>query len=85
MNRNILKLLLSAAFVMCCTFSALAQLGTPPNNEIWYTTDNGKKLTASKYEVGKSLCGSTISEHGELNGHYYIKFISNITATNWKP
>ena len=34
MNRNILKLLLSAAFVMCCTFSALAQLGTPPGNEI---------------------------------------------------
>ncbi len=74
MNRNIFRLLLSAALMMCCTFSALADLGTPPNNEIWYTTDNGKKLTAGKYDVGKSLCGSTINEHGEKNGHYYIKF-----------
>ena len=80
MKRNILRLLLSAAFVMCCTFSALADLGTPPNNEIWYTTDNNKKLTADKYEVGKSLCGSTISEHGEKSGHYYIRFSSNITS-----
>ena len=74
MNRNILRLLLSAAFVMCCTFSALADLATPPNNEIWYTTDNGKKLTAGKYDVGKPLCGKTIRAHGEKNGHYYIKF-----------
>ena len=78
MNRNILKLLLSAAFVMCCTFSALADLGTPPDNEIWYTTDNNSKLTAGKYDVGKPLCGTTISEHGESDGHYYIKFNANI-------
>lgn len=74
MKRNILRLLLSAAFVMCCTFSALADLGTPPNNEIWYTTDNNSKLTAGKYDVGKPLCGKIIRAHGEKNGHYYIKF-----------
>ena len=74
MNRNIFRLLLSAALMMCCTFSALADLGTPPNNEIWYTTDNNKKLTAGKYDAGKPLCGKIIREHGEKNGHYYIKF-----------
>lgn len=80
MKRNILRLLLSAAFVMCCTFPALADLLTPPNNEIWYTTDNNKKLTAGKYEVGKPLCGSTIFEHGKKDGFYYIRFSSNITS-----
>lgn len=79
MNK-IAKLLFSAALMMCCTFSAMADLDTPPNNEIWYKTDNGSQLTSSKYDVGDPLCGSTISEHGEKNGHYYFKFNTNITV-----
>ena len=78
MKRNITRLLFSAVLMMCCTVMAWADLGTPPNNEIWYTTDNNSKLTAGKYDVGKPLCGTTISEHGESDGYYYIKFNANI-------
>ena len=78
MKTKITRLLLSAVLTMCCTVMAWADLGTPPNNEIWYTTDNKSKLTAGKYDVGKPLCGTTITEHGESDGHYYIKFNANI-------
>ena len=84
MNRNILKLLLSAAFVMCCTFSALAQLGTPPDKEIWYMTTDGQKLDGSKYNVGQTLCGNTIrSQIPDYVGDYWIiKFSGNVTEIN---
>ena len=84
MNRNILRLLLSAAFVMCCTFSALADLGTPPNNEIWYMTKDGQKLDGSKYNVGQTLCGNTIRSQipDYVGGYWIIKFSGNVTEIN---
>ena len=37
MKAKITRLLLTAVLTMCCTVMAWADLGTPPNNEIWYT------------------------------------------------
>ena len=82
MKKSILKLLLSAAFVMCCTFSASAQLGTPPNNEIWYTTEEGGILDDGKYHEGETLCGHTIISHNFWFGKYIIKLSGDVTAIN---
>ena len=86
MNRNILKLILSAVLVMCCTSPALAQLGTPPDNEIWYMTKDGQKLDGSKYNVGQTLCGNTIhSQIPDYVGDYWIiEFSGNVTEINDK-
>ncbi|MDO5343196.1 MAG: leucine-rich repeat protein, partial [Bacteroidia bacterium] len=80
MNRNIFKLLLSAVLIMCCTSPALAQLDTPPNDEIWYLTKDGQKLDDSKYKVGKSFCGHTIISHDFWFGKYIIKLNGDVTA-----
>ncbi len=77
MNRNILKLLLSAAFVMCCTFSALAQLGTPPNDEIWYTTTDGKVCNPLYTDA---FDATIISNTYPENGHGTIKFDGDVTS-----
>ena len=79
MNRNILKLLLSAAFVMCCTFSALADdLGTPPDNEIWYTSNDGQVVTPYVTAFG----GATIqsNEYDAVANKGRIIFNSNVTT-----
>lgn len=82
MNRKILKLILSAVLVMCCAFSALAQLGTPPNDEIWYLTKDGGILDDSKYKVEKTLCGQTITQHWSWDNKYIIKLSGDVTEIN---
>ena len=82
MNKNITKLFLSAALMLCCTFSAWADLGTPPNNEIWYTTEEGEILDDGDYDVGETLCSLTITAHGSSDGHFYIRFSGNVTEIN---
>ena len=70
------RLLLSAVLMMCCAVSALAQLGTPPNNEIWYTTTDGK--ICDKFE--NRYFGVEVTEHKyDPNGHGTIKFKGDIT------
>ena len=78
MKRNFFRLLLSAVLMMCCTVMAWADLGTPPDYEIWYTTDNDKMLSDSKYKVGETLCNHKITAHDKDNGHFYIRFDGNI-------
>ena len=73
---NKLKLFLSAVLMMCCTVSALAQLGTPPNDEIWYTTTDGNKCNPSNSDV----FGATIISNEYENGHGTIKFNGNVTS-----
>ena len=75
MNRNILRLLLSAAFVMCCTFSALAQLGTPPDDEIWYTSYESNVI--EPYD--KNVFGATYQSNSYNNGKGVIKFNGPVT------
>lgn len=85
MNKNIKKkLLLSAALMLCCAFSALAQLGTPPDNQIWYMTKDGQKLDGSKYNVGQTLCGNTIRSQNPdyFGGYWIIEFSGNVTEIN---
>ncbi len=76
MNRNILRLLLSATFVMCCTFSAWAGLGTPPDDEIWYTSHNGNVI-APYYD---NVFGATIQSNSYDNGKGVIKFNGPVTT-----
>ena len=76
MNRNILRLLLSAAFVMCCSFSALADLGTPPNNQIWYTSTDGQVVNPYDSDV----FGATIVSNTYQDGKGIIKFNGQVTS-----
>ena len=76
MKRNIFRLLLSAVLMMCCTVSALAQLDTPPDDEIWYTTTDGNKCDPDKSDV----FGATIISNKYENGHGTIKFNGNVTS-----
>ncbi|MCQ2129728.1 MAG: leucine-rich repeat domain-containing protein [Bacteroidaceae bacterium] len=78
MKRKITRLLLSAVLMMCCTVSALAQLGTPPNDEIWYTTTDGN--TCTPYKDGVDVFGATIISNKYENGHGTIKFDGNVTG-----
>ena len=73
---KIYRFLLSAALLLCCTVSALAQLGTPPNDEIWYTTTDGNKC--NPYKSG--VFGATIISNKYENGHGTIKFDGNVTS-----
>ena len=82
MNKNITKLLLSAALMLCCTFSAWAQLGTPPDDEIWYLTEEGEILDDGDYDVGETLCSLKITEHDSYGGYFYIRFNGNVTEIN---
>ena len=61
---------------MCCVVMANAQLGTPPNNEIWYTTTDGKVCEPHKEDV----FGTSISFNKYENGHGTIKFEGDVTA-----
>ena len=76
MKTKITRLLLSAVLMMCCTVSALAQLGTLPNDEIWYTTTDGNKCDPYKSDV----FGATIISNEYANGHGTIKFDGNVTS-----
>ena len=76
MKPNFTRLLLSAVLMMCCTVSALAQLGTLPNDEIWYTTTDGNKCDPYKSDV----FGATIISNEYANGHGTIKFDGNVTS-----
>ena len=62
--------------MMCCAVSALAQLGTPPNDEIWYTTTDGNKCDPYKSDV----FGATYISNKYENGHGTIKFDGNVTS-----
>ena len=77
MKRNIFRLLLSAVLMMCCTVSALAQLGTPPNNGIWYTTIGRNKCDPHKSD---GFGATIISNTYDANGHGTIKFNGNVTS-----
>ena len=76
MKRNFTRLLLSAVLMMCCVVMANAQLGTPPNNEIWYTTTDGKVCEPHK----KDVFGTSIISNTYENGHGTIKFNGNVTT-----
>ena len=75
MKRNILRLLLSAAFVMCCTMTTWAGLGTPPDNEIWYTSRDGNVI-APYYD---NVFGATIQSNTYNDGKGVIKFNGPVT------
>ena len=80
MKRNIKNLLFSVALVMCCVFSASAQLGTPPNDEIWYTTSDGNVCTP----YDPDAFGATIISNDYANGHGTIKFNGNVTRIGYQ-
>ena len=61
---------------MCCALSALAQLGTPPNDEIWYTTTDGKMCRISS----PNDFGTTIKNHKYENGLGVIAFNEAVTS-----
>ena len=75
MNRNILRLLLSAVLVMCCTMTTWAGLGTPPDNEIWYTSRDGNVI-APYYD---NVFGATIQSNTYNDGKGVIKFNGPVT------
>ncbi|MCQ2075623.1 MAG: leucine-rich repeat domain-containing protein [Bacteroidaceae bacterium] len=75
MKRNFTILLLSAVLMMCCTVSALAQLGTPPDNEIWYTTTDEKMCRPANTDD----FGTTIKSHKYENGLGVIAFDEAVT------
>ena len=75
MKRNIFRVLLSAALLMCSTFSALAQLGTPPDNEIWYTSRDGNVI-APYYD---NVFGASIQSNTYNDGKGVIKFNGPVT------
>ena len=76
MNTKITRLLLSAVLMMCCVVRANAQLGTPPDDEIWYTTIDGKICNPSKY----ADLDIAITENHYANGHGTIKFDRETTS-----
>ena len=65
---------------MCCVFSASAQLGTPPNDEIWYTTSDGNVCTP----YDPDAFGATIISNDYANGHGTIKFNGNVTRIGYQ-
>ena len=75
MNKNITKLLLSAALMLCCTFSAWAGLGTPPDDEIWYTSRDGNVI-APYYDY---VFGASIQSNTYNDGKGVIKFNRPVT------
>lgn len=79
-NRTFFRFLLSAVLMTYSTVMANAQLGTPPNNEIWYLTKDGGILDDSKYKVGKSFCGHTITGHYSWFNKYIIILSGDVTA-----
>ncbi|MBQ0164333.1 MAG: leucine-rich repeat domain-containing protein [Bacteroidales bacterium] len=75
MKSNLPAYLLSAVLMMCCMVRANAQLGTPPDDEIWYTTTDGK-ICELFYDKG---FGANITEHKYENGRGTIKFDGSVT------
>lgn len=82
MKNGFFRLVLSAMLTMCCTIGASAQLDTPPNDEIWYLTQDGGRLDDDNYDVGETLCGHTIISHDFWFGKYIIKLSGDVTAIN---
>lgn len=86
MKRNIFRILLSAVLTMCCTFSASAQLGTPPDDEIWYTTTDGQVCDPNGFSYGyhypftPDFGATIISNTYPENGHGTIKFDGAVTT-----
>ena len=75
MKRNFFRLLVSAVLMTCCTVMAWAGLGTPPDNEIWYTTISDEILNADFSEV----FGSEVISNTYENGKGVIKLEKPIT------
>ena len=75
MKRNFFRLLVSAVLMTCCTVMAWAGLGTPPDDEIWYTTINDEILNADFSEV----FGSEVISNTYENGKGVIKLEKPIT------
>ena len=65
MKRNFFRLLVSAVLMTCCTVMAWAGLGTPPDDEIWYTTINDEILQANYDEVLGCKVISNTYENGK--------------------
>ena len=76
MYKNIKNLLFSAALMLCCTFSAWAGLGTPPDDEIWYTSRDGNVI-APYYD---NVFGASIQSNTYDNGKGVIKFNGPVTT-----
>ena len=51
---------------------------TPPNNEIWYTSSDGKVV--KPYNEGKGIFGAEIEANTYKNGKGIIKFKGNVTT-----
>ena len=75
MKKNVFRLLLSAALLMCCTVSVWAGLGTPPDDEIWYTSYDGKVI-APNYD---NVFGASIESNTYNDGKGVIKFDGPVT------
>ena len=75
MKSNFTRLLLSAVLMMCCTVGAWAGLGTPPDDEIWYTSYDGNAL--EPYD--KNVFGATYQSNTYNNGKGVIKFNGPVT------
>ena len=71
--KKVKKLILLGFF---CMISIGASAADIPNNEIWYTSSNGKVVTPYKSDVfGASIVSNTYS-----NGKGIIKFNGNVTS-----
>ena len=75
MRTKITRLLLSAVLMMCCTVSVWAGLGTPPDDEIWYTSSDGSVI--DPYD--KNVFGATYQSNTYNNGKGVIKFNGPVT------
>ncbi len=75
MKRNFLKFLLSAVLMMC-SMGAWADLGTPPNNEIWYTTSDGEPIKLAN----NTMFGATYKSNTYNDGKGVITFESDVTT-----
>ena len=63
--------------MMCCAMMANAQLvGTLPNDEIWYTTTDGKVCDPWQY----GAFGGTYQNNTYVDGKGVIKFSGNVTS-----
>lgn len=61
-----------------------SQVLTPPNNEIWYTTTNGKAISLSGTTSASTIFGTSLVSNTYTNGKGVLKFSANVTRVGSK-
>lgn len=76
MKQSIFKFCFATLVAMFTVGNAFAQ-DTPPNDEIWYTSTDGKVVTP--FNAGRTYFGATIQSNTYTSNKGIIKFNGNVT------